>query len=538
MGLFKPFGFFEQVVAEVVPPSQAYYPRYDAYSGSVYLAIPGTDFGAGATFTQADGAWSDISGDINSSVSSKTGGPVVNDYGSYYVSSSTYFTNDAYSSSLVTVDGAAVALINSSDLPFGSSNFVVEAWMMPDEAFNRPPFHKPLLRSNEGSVDLYLDNTANTSVSTTAHRKRIGVAGSLTTSANSVASYAVGTWKHVAFVRNGSNLYAYDDGVLKFTKTSVGTVPSVPEGYAIAGFTFFNNATQANNENARWAVQDIRVSIGTDRGYVGGFTPPLSLVTNVPVDSDATAFLAATGITDSTQCSAVNELVNDLKDAGLWTKMIAIYPFVGGTADTHKFNLKNPQNTDAAYRLTFSRVTHSSNGITNLGSAVSNGGSYTHIQIATDLSQNDVHFSLYVMDNPTPNANDTHDMGAISGGNGMQLVTRDTTNTCGGKLMNNVNDNFSGVTDSRGFWQMSRTSSAGFSFQQNTYRQTNSLTSLTPPSGEYINIGALGTSDTTSVRQSIKTYAFSSIGSGLSTSEMDEFYTIVQKYQTTLGRNV
>ena len=57
------------------------------------------------------------------------------------------------------------------------------------------------------------------------------------------------------------------------------------------------------------------------------------------VDSDAAAFLTASGITDSTQSGAVNRLVLDLKAASIWTKMAAIYPLVGGTAAKHKWNL-------------------------------------------------------------------------------------------------------------------------------------------------------------------------------------------------------
>ncbi len=51
-----------------------------------------------------------------------------------------------------------------------------------------------------------------------------------------------------------------------------------------------------------------------------------------PLDPDAQAFITAAGITDATQQSAINTLVTDLKGYGIWTKMKAIYPFVGGTS--------------------------------------------------------------------------------------------------------------------------------------------------------------------------------------------------------------
>ena len=81
-------------------------------------------------------------------------------------------------------------------------------------------------------------------------------------------------------------------------------------------------------------------------------------------DPDAQAFITAAAITDPTQQTAVNSLVINLKGYGIWTKMNAIYPFVGGTASQHKFNLKDPRDLDAAYRLVFNGgVTHSSNGV-------------------------------------------------------------------------------------------------------------------------------------------------------------------------------
>ncbi len=84
---------------------------------------------------------------------------------------------------------------------------------------------------------------------------------------------------------------------------------------------------------------------------------------SVAIDTDAQAFITATNITDSTQQSAINTLVLDLKSANIWSKMKAIYPFVGGTASSHKFNLKDPRDLDVAFRLQFyGGGTHSSNG--------------------------------------------------------------------------------------------------------------------------------------------------------------------------------
>lgn len=70
-------------------------------------------------------------------------------------------------------------------------------------------------------------------------------------------------------------------------------------------------------------------------------------------DPDAQAFLTATSITDPLTSNAINQLVLDLKSYSLWSAMEAIYPFVGGTATTHKYNLKDPRDLDEAYRIGF-----------------------------------------------------------------------------------------------------------------------------------------------------------------------------------------
>ena len=115
-------------------------------------------------------------------------------------------------------------------------------------------------------------------------------------------------------------------------------------------------------------------------------------------DADAQAFIDAAGITDATQQSAINTLVTDLKGYGIWTKMKAIYPFVGGTSSTHKWNLKDPRDLDAAFRLVFAGgITHSSTGALWNGT---NGYANTYLSPATSLTTSSGHFSYYSRSNP------------------------------------------------------------------------------------------------------------------------------------------
>ena len=71
------------------------------------------------------------------------------------------------------------------------------------------------------------------------------------------------------------------------------------------------------------------------------------------LDAHAAAFCGAAGIVDETQQLALSTLAQTLKTAGLWDRLHAVYPMLGGTAQAHALNLKNPADTDDAFRLTF-----------------------------------------------------------------------------------------------------------------------------------------------------------------------------------------
>lgn len=105
---------------------------------------------------------------------------------------------------------------------------------------------------------------------------------------------------------------------------------------------------------------------------------PQNQRSNSDFDSDALAFLTAAAITDPTQRTAINDFVVSAKDHGYWTGLRAIYPFVGGTAGSHKWNLKDPRDLDAAYRITWvGTVTHNANGITGDGATGYGNTHYT-----------------------------------------------------------------------------------------------------------------------------------------------------------------
>jgi hypothetical protein len=252
------------------------------------------------------------------------------------------------------------------------------------------------------------------------------------------------------------------------------------------------------------------------------------------VDADATAFISAAGITNLTQANAINTLVTDLKTAGIWTKMKAIYPFVGGTASSHKFNLKDPRDLDAAYRLVFNGGwTHSSTG------ALPNGTTAyadTKLTPSSALSQNSTHVSYY---SRTNNMLDGIDFGVSNAAFTNQLYSY--IKAVDGKTYFRINrggtaESNIAISDSRLFYMINRNSPTQEVLFTNTTKNTFNYNS-TGLSNYSIFLGSTNHAGTPSIYGS-KESAFASIGDGLTDTEAANFYNSVQKFQTTLGRQV
>lgn len=254
-------------------------------------------------------------------------------------------------------------------------------------------------------------------------------------------------------------------------------------------------------------------------------------------DADAQAFFTAAGITDNTQKTAVNQLVVDLKTYGIWTKMKAIYPFVGGTATTHKYNLKNPLDTDAAFRLVFNGGwTHSSTGVLPNGT---NGYADTKLVLNTLLRDNNS-TGIYSRTNSGAQVADygVYDTG-VQGS--VQLAIRGTDDNLYVRNGSNNLDFFAN-TNSSGFFQNTRRDSSNIIISRNTTKTTISR-AATDNSAYFSNvqtfpIAALNLAGTI-LSYSNREYAFMYIGnSSLNNTELDNYYTAVQAFQTTLSRNV
>jgi hypothetical protein len=255
------------------------------------------------------------------------------------------------------------------------------------------------------------------------------------------------------------------------------------------------------------------------------------------LDSDAQAFITAAGITDATQKTALDELVTALKGANIWTKFYFIYPFVGGTAAAHKWNLKNPADTDAAYRLTFNGTfTHAATGITGGGAGVYGD---THLN-ANSVSLNSNHLAMYLRTNP-PTTVTKIDMAANDASvKTWMLIARSQDQAYaqipgGPGGFGNASIQVAN-TDSRGFYLATRTASNNANLWKNATKigSNAAVPAGTMPPNSILRLLNYQYADAPSDRE----MAFASAGAGLTDTEATQFYTIVQNYQARLGRDV
>jgi hypothetical protein len=268
-------------------------------------------------------------------------------------------------------------------------------------------------------------------------------------------------------------------------------------------------------------------------GGVAAPAPPPSF------DPDAAAFFAAvTGGGDtltSTEENAVNDLVVGLKADGIWTKFDALYPLVGGTATSTKWNLKDPRDLDAAFRITwYGGWTFSSDGAE--GDGTSTGGD-THYNPFNNATNNDFHWSLYVNGGTDTTVAD-YDFGGFASGNDWILTM----------AYNNASAPFTHYVNFNGFGYLSigQSTARGMLIGLQDPSATNTtqlyknatriINSAQTQNNVNMNLG-LGCSWRSGVTDpSARRFALASIGYGLDTVEAPNFYSRVQTFQTALSR--
>jgi hypothetical protein len=284
--------------------------------------------------------------------------------------------------------------------------------------------------------------------------------------------------------------------------------------------------------DAHWIGYKLGSGTGATAGQAVAKLYTISVIQSVS-DSDAQAFIYrvynAGGELTDIEANAVNQLTIDMKSAGIWNSMKAVYPMVGASAAACAQNLKS-----SSFTGTFNGGwTFASTGVTPNGTnAFMNTNLNTNTLTITNSS-----FSLYLRTISINGAYPT-DLGAQSA-----ALARYYTNYISidsNSYFDIYNrSSFSNSNVGTGLIQYSRTSNTlAKLFYKNSYVNTNndSTNSYSNPNLN-IFLGALNFNNV-SQNFSNRQIAFASIGDGITDTNASNFYTAVQAFQTTLSRQL
>ena len=274
-----------------------------------------------------------------------------------------------------------------------------------------------------------------------------------------------------------------------------------------------------------------------------GITPrDYSVANGTTYDTDALAYFTAnTAITSAADKNAINTFYLGLKSDGIYTKIKAMYLPIWGSAATSKWNLKDPRDLDAAFRLTFATgVNFTSSGITSNGTS---GYADTKFIPNNNLSIDSTHLTFYSRTSQ-PNAI-ACEIGCSDNANELPSLT----------MFIKYNDgNFKGISpdynltivnvansNSIGFYIDSRTANNSHkAYKNGNLLGTNTATRVqtTLPSRVIPLLAYHYFSSPGIVGYSLKQCSFSSIGTGLTDTEAGNLSNRVNTLMTYFGINV
>jgi hypothetical protein len=242
-------------------------------------------------------------------------------------------------------------------------------------------------------------------------------------------------------------------------------------------------------------------------------------------DVDAQTFIDSSGITDSTQKFAINNFVKQLKDSSLWAKFVAVYPMVGGTAATTKWNLKDPRNLDAAYRLTFfGTPVYASTGV-----LFPTTFDYANTHLADSAIGGCINASISYYSR-TQNTISGYDMGCTDGAIPYNELSLYSNSADKSEWFGFSQDILSPNTT--GLFMLSSSAT-------NVTRYRNGVVVSSrgsAPNNSYTNLTILIGKSRVTVHPGQKECALATIGNGLTDKQALTFYNITQNFESALGR--
>jgi hypothetical protein len=255
---------------------------------------------------------------------------------------------------------------------------------------------------------------------------------------------------------------------------------------------------------------------------------------NTMTDSDAIAYMKASGNVNYEIPS--NTLFVSLKSNSLYTKIQAFYPFLGTKSTQHKWNAKNPLDTDGAFRITF----NGSGTYTNLGYTPNgiNGYGNSHFIPSAIQNINSNGLTIAIGTNNLVVGSEAFEIGAYSDNSSVSFVSVKQNNSSYNRLCglntNSPRISSAGVNEAKGVFTGSKTAS-------NLHKLFRNESVLATGSGGgnlasvKVWIGCLNLTNTV-YGPSNQRIQFTAIHEGLSDVEVTALHTIINTFETALCR--
>ena len=286
-----------------------------------------------------------------------------------------------------------------------------------------------------------------------------------------------------------------------------------------------NTIEDAANNSLAATTQAVINNVAAVSSYEAETTAYMNAV---GIPNDTTVYYATTPqeITGAAMWTAIDNYVKALKDNLIYSKFKAIYPLIGDTVLKMKWNLKNPLDTDAAFRLAFF-----GSGILSATGWTGNGlNAYleTFLNQSTVLALNNESVGYYIR---TPDDASSYTAGVLGSGNtGTSFIIR--TNEARFRSQTSA-ENILSIPNYTGLIATSRLLSTEYRIQSRNILTTDNLSSSGLANFTF-KIGSLKSSNFFSIAE----FAFSYISDGLTDTELLAHNTAVENLQTALKRNV
>jgi len=249
-------------------------------------------------------------------------------------------------------------------------------------------------------------------------------------------------------------------------------------------------------------------------------------------DLDAQNFITTAAITNISEKTAINNLVIGLKSDSLWTSMLAIYPFVGGTSTSCKYNLKNTATFELVFGGSWIPASFTSFGIQPNGTDTYANTNFT--PSTSGWASGNSSISAYSRTNNIMASGVIYGVRSGATSNNYPVLNVSSTSSFHNSSVSNSPSplptstacNFisSRISTTNVIMAINGTATSPASLE-------GSLASVPIYLAARRNSGA---TDLYSTRQ----LAFAHIGTGLTAVQCASLYTRIQAFQTTLGRQV